>query len=329
MIAEHSGSFNESFGLVIPTYGRPQYAIEAARSALAQTRAFDQIVIVCDGPQPDTQSALADLDVEVIVIENSGVAAARNAGVAALRTTWAAFLDDDDLLHPEFLERVHQRLAPSAHIRALNVHFWVFGDPDHPLVDYAASDYDSAIRGIPIGATTRDLHYMQIRGRSFDLLLERMRGSMSGTVVDRSVLNAAGGFPVGLRCAEDWTMYINVARFEEWVTLSEPLVLFREHATGATITGGVANGLDTLRAICSFWQPTELPTPAHRPLTDYAPAYRFTLRWTLQVCREAGDRDAYREALRLAKGILPRVLDRLLARIPPAHWGRLRSRARR
>ncbi|MBU4466173.1 MAG: glycosyltransferase [Actinobacteria bacterium] len=319
----------ETFGLVVPTYQRPQYVIEAVRSALDQTIPFTQVVVVCDGAQQETEAALRELPVEVIVIDNAGVAAARNAGIAALSTDWACFLDDDDLLHPEYLERVQKRLGRSRHLRALNVHYWVFGGPGHPDVDYEADDYASAIAGIPDGDSPRDLTYMQIWGRSFDLLLERMRGSLSGSVVDRAVLAEAGGFPVGLRCAEDWTMYVNVARFHEWDTLTEPLVLFRKHPTGATLVGGVANGLDTLRAIRAFWEPSALPTPTHRALGAYAPAYRFVLRWALQICRDTGDRDSYREALQIARSILPRRRDRLIARIPPATWQRLRRGAGR
>jgi glycosyltransferase involved in cell wall biosynthesis len=321
------GTQRPTFGLVIPTYRRPSFARDAVRSALAQTRSFDRIIVVCDGPQADTQAALAEYDVTVITIDNAGVSAARNAGVAALTTDWVCFLDDDDLLLPSYLQTVELGLEEYPEVQAGNAAYWVMGDSPGPGVDFQATDYDSALRNLPPGEPERSLHYMFIYGRSFDLLLEHMRGSLSGTVVRRDVLLKAGGFDESLRCAEDWSMYVNVARLTEWGTHAGALVVFREHsAVSSTVHGGPRNGLDTLRAAASFWAPTTLPTPAHRDLREYRENYRFILRWTLDVCREAGDRASYREALSIARAILPRRWDRILSRVPHRTWEQWRTR---
>jgi hypothetical protein len=175
------------------------------------------------------------------------------------------------------------------------------------------------MKALPDGWPGRSFAYMKVHGRSFDLLLERMRGSLSGSVVRRTTLLEAGGFPESLRCAEDWTMYVNVSRLAEWRTIPVALVIFRDHRSGSsTLHGGAANGLDTLRAVASFWGPSTLPTPSHRPLEDYRSAYRYILRWTLDLCRREGDQLAYAEALRIARPILPYRRDRWLAMIPPA-----------
>ena len=319
-----------TFGLVIPTYNRPDFVRDAVMSAVNQTRPFDRIVVVCDGPQPRTAAALAGLSCEVVVAPRGGVSAARNAGIAALDTDWVCFLDDDDLLHPEYLATYTAGLEEFPDIRAANTYYFVMGNEPGPEVDFAATDYASALEALPHATTSRSFDYMHIHGESFARLLEHMRGSLTGSAVQRDILIEAGGFPTGLRCAEDWSMYVNVARLTEWGTNPSPLVVFREHdKASGTAHGGVRNGLDTLRAVASFWAPTTLPTPPHDTLHSYREHYRYILRWTLDVCRSQNDRAAFREALRIAKPVLPRWWDRTLSRIPTSAWEWARTSAKR
>ncbi|WP_022882134.1 glycosyltransferase family 2 protein [Gryllotalpicola ginsengisoli] len=315
----------ETFGLVIPTYRRAAYVREAVRSARRQTVPFDRIVVVCDGPQDEVEAVLAGTGVEVLVVPHGGVAAARNAGVAALDTDWVSFLDDDDLLHPDYLSRVRDFASAHPTEGALNAWYWVFGGHGDPDADFAAASYDECLAALPTAVSRRRFDYLEIHGRSFDLLLEKLRGSQSGAAVRRRVLEAAGGFPSGLRCAEDWTMYVNVARFTEWSVLRERLVLFRNHPATNTLTGGPRNGVDTLRAIAAFWAESRMPEPSHRPLRAYRADYRFTLRWTLDAARRARNPGAYREALVLARAVLPERRDRLAAMVPGGIWDATRA----
>ncbi len=316
-----------TFGLVVPTYNRPDFVRDAVASALGQTRPFDRIVVVCDGPQPETEALLRGLDCDVLVVERGGVSAARNAGIAALDTDWVCFLDDDDLLLPEFLASYEAGLRSFPDVEAVNAHYLVMSAHARTGIDLVAHDYATALDALPGVTTTRSFDYMHIHGESFDRLLEHMRGSLTGSAVKRDILLEAGGFPTHLRCAEDWTMYVNVARLTEWGTDPHPLVIFREHdKASGTGHGGVRNGLDTLRAVASFWAPSSLPTPPHGELHEYREDYRFILRWALDLCRREKDRASFREALRIAKPILPRWQDRALCRIPEPlwEWGRTR-----
>ncbi|HIJ63791.1 MAG TPA: glycosyltransferase family 2 protein [Rhodospirillaceae bacterium] len=94
---------------VIPTFNRPRLVVRAAASALAQSFAELEVLVVVDGPDQQTVAELerlADPRLRVLVLpRQSGPAAARNAGVQAARGEWIAFLDDDDLWLPEKLAR--------------------------------------------------------------------------------------------------------------------------------------------------------------------------------------------------------------------------------
>lgn len=94
---------------VIPTRGRPALVLSAVRSALRQTWRPLEVIVVIDGPDPDTAAHLATINdprLRVITLPgNSGGCAARNAGVEAAQGEWIAFLDDDDEWFPDKIER--------------------------------------------------------------------------------------------------------------------------------------------------------------------------------------------------------------------------------
>ncbi|WP_165307278.1 glycosyltransferase family 2 protein [Agromyces binzhouensis] len=303
-----------TFALVIPTHRRPDLVTQAVDSALRQTRPFDRVVVVPDGLDDPAIAVLRGRPVEVAPIEKAGVAAARNAGLSRVETDWVCFLDDDDLLDPGYLDRVEAEAATGT--LAMNTAYWSFAAVAGPGDEFSARTLDECLAAARTAEPRKDLSYLQIEGRSFDLLLERMRGSMSTTAVRRDVIVEAGGFPHGFVTAQDWVMYVNVARLTEWRSLPERLAYFRDDARSITRTGSPLKGLTALRAIRSFWQPSTLPTPPHRPLEAYSPYYRHVLEWALRACWRARDLRAYREALTIARDILPRRRDRVVAMLP-------------
>jgi glycosyltransferase involved in cell wall biosynthesis len=93
--------------VVIPTCARPSLVLRAVRSVLAQSVQHLEIVVVLDGADSATETALRTVEdhrirVEVLP-EPRGPAGARNAGVRAARAELIAFLDDDDEWHPDKL----------------------------------------------------------------------------------------------------------------------------------------------------------------------------------------------------------------------------------
>lgn len=94
---------------VIPTRGRPGLVQRAVDSALAQTLAEIEVIVVIDGWDEATRaalSAIADERLSVIALPvQVGGSEARNTGVRAARGEWIAFLDDDDEWLPQKLER--------------------------------------------------------------------------------------------------------------------------------------------------------------------------------------------------------------------------------
>jgi len=87
--------------VVIPTYNRAHSLGSAIDSALAQTHANLDIVVVDDGSSDDTGELVArrygaEPRVTYLRQENAGVSAARNAGLRLARGSYVALLDSDD-----------------------------------------------------------------------------------------------------------------------------------------------------------------------------------------------------------------------------------------
>ncbi len=72
---------------------------------LAQTLLPDEIIVVDDGSDDDTELVLASYASRVrrIHIRNSGDLVARNTGLKEARGRLVAFCDSDDLWRPDFL----------------------------------------------------------------------------------------------------------------------------------------------------------------------------------------------------------------------------------
>jgi len=101
--------------VVIPTHNRPHLADRAIDSALAQSVGNIDVILVDDGSEPPFRSEREDPRLVIVRCETpKGVCAARNVGLAEARGKWITFLDDDDELRPEMVERALQAADQSS-----------------------------------------------------------------------------------------------------------------------------------------------------------------------------------------------------------------------
>ena len=102
--------------VIVPVYKVEPYLRRCVDSILAQTFVDFELILVDDG-SPDNCGAMCDeyaqkdSRVRVIHQENGGLSAARNAGIdwvfAHSDSQWLTFVDSDDWVHPEYLERLY------------------------------------------------------------------------------------------------------------------------------------------------------------------------------------------------------------------------------
>jgi len=83
--------------VIITTYNRKAYALEAVKSVRKQNFADFELIIVDDGSTDSSRETLSSKADKYIYQKNSGVSAARNAGINASGGKLICFLDSDDL----------------------------------------------------------------------------------------------------------------------------------------------------------------------------------------------------------------------------------------
>jgi GT2 family glycosyltransferase len=91
--------------VVVPTFNRAKIVLVAIASALAQTYAPTEVVVVDDGSTDETEERIRhdygnDARVRYVRKENGGPASARNVGFAYANGEYVALLDSDDTWHP-------------------------------------------------------------------------------------------------------------------------------------------------------------------------------------------------------------------------------------
>lgn len=99
--------------ILIPAYNAEEWIAETIRSAIAQTWQRREIIIVDDGSRDGTAEVarrFASKEVVVVSKDNEGAAATRNHALRISQGDFIQWLDADDLLSPNKIERQLSRL---------------------------------------------------------------------------------------------------------------------------------------------------------------------------------------------------------------------------
>jgi len=91
--------------VVVPTHNRPQLLAEALASLVAQTFTNWEAIVVDDASTPPVPGDLGDARIRVVRVDpGRGGAAAKDRGIQDARCEVVAYLDDDDVYAPTYLE---------------------------------------------------------------------------------------------------------------------------------------------------------------------------------------------------------------------------------
>ena len=101
---------NSLISIIMPSYNTAKYISESINSVLAQTYTEWELIIVDDCSTDNTDEVIANFlkDERIKYLKNeknSGAAISRNKALREAKGKYVAFLDSDDLWHPEKLER--------------------------------------------------------------------------------------------------------------------------------------------------------------------------------------------------------------------------------
>ncbi|MBO4732892.1 MAG: glycosyltransferase family 2 protein [Clostridia bacterium] len=105
------------FSIVMPVYGTQQHIKKAVESVLAQTERNFELLLI-DDASPDScplicdEYAKAHNNIKVIHhSENKGLSATRNTGISAAKGKYITFMDSDDYIDCNLLEKVKASLS--------------------------------------------------------------------------------------------------------------------------------------------------------------------------------------------------------------------------
>ncbi len=105
---------NELISVIVPVYNVAKYLPRCIESILRQTYPHFELILVDDG-SPDKSGKICDkyaqkdARIRVIHKENGGVSSARNAGLDVAQGEYISFIDSDDWVREDYLEKL---LAP-------------------------------------------------------------------------------------------------------------------------------------------------------------------------------------------------------------------------
>jgi glycosyltransferase involved in cell wall biosynthesis len=202
--------------VIIPCYNYARFLQDAVGSVLRQTFQDFEIIIVNDGSPDNTAEVAEDIvrnnpghEIRLVNQVNMGVSAARNAGISAARGEYILPLDADDMLMPDFLDK----LVP-----------YLENNPDLDLV-YSWSKSCGIRDDIE---ETYDFTCVN---------LIRNMGPSCSALFRKSAWAKAGGYnPVMRDGYEDWDfscrLYEDGGRGE---VVKQPLLLYRKHGISRNI----------------------------------------------------------------------------------------------
>lgn len=197
--------------VVIPAYNHAAVIPLTLDSVFAQDFHDYEVIVVNDGSPDDTAAVLAPQvasgHIRYLEQSNRGQAVARNRGIAAARGKYIALLDDDDLWPPEKL---------SWQVAALEAH------PAAELVVGQAELID--MNGHHTGMEPL------AEAITFESLFEASHLLSPGqTLIRRTALRSVGGFDPAIRGAEDWDLWIRLARRAPFLVNRRTALRYRRH----------------------------------------------------------------------------------------------------
>lgn len=178
--------------IVVNTYNYGRYLPTAVASAVGQTRR-PRVLIMDDASTDATEAVVRSLVEQYPTLEchrsaqRRGIAATRNDAARRVGTDWIVYLDADDWLDLQFIERGEQWLDRHANLDVLTTDMTIVRDGRRPFVSRAR---------VP---------------DSWHRLTRRNTVVQTG-FIRRSMILALGGYDGALEPYEDWDFWIRALK---------------------------------------------------------------------------------------------------------------------
>ena len=204
--------------IIIPVYNCEKYLEACVASVLRQSYQNFELILI-DGGGTDSSGAMCDVlaqtdrRIRVLHKSNEGVSIARNKGIAMANGKWLCFIDSDDIIADDYLEKLYSLSvsSPTAELLICNIIDVYDNKPSSkrqiatPLTGNFRKDYES-LHSLLIGPVVKLYH--------------------KDIIVENNI-----GFPSGISCGEDELFNFQYYSYvEHYAFLDEGLYLYYHRA---------------------------------------------------------------------------------------------------
>jgi glycosyltransferase involved in cell wall biosynthesis len=265
--------------IIIPVYNGSNYLREAIDSALAQTYANCEVIVVNDGSADDTESICLSYgsDIRYYSKENGGVATALNLAIEKMRGEYFSWLSHDDVYYPRKVE---------AQIEALK--------RDGDMRKVVLGDYDSLNQNT--GRKTPSILSKMDDERLFtDSVYPVIRGLIGGCalLIHRSHFERVGVFDTKMRYVQDYDLWFRILHKQKSLYVNELMYTVRSHDK----QDGRTKALQFHKEEISLWKGYEGRLTDKEMSEIYGSKFFFLLEMWLRILLYGCDDDDLREKL--------------------------------
>jgi glycosyltransferase involved in cell wall biosynthesis len=204
--------------VVIPAYNASRHICDAVQTALDQTYADIEVIVVDDGSKDGSGDLVRSRFPQVTCVTkpNGGASSARNLGCQMATGEFIAFLDSDDEWHPEKIEAqvALMRAYPKADLCRTTLQ-------ETPVRGHASLPRDAA--GLP----THTQYTRFVEGFNHPFF------ATSTVMVRKAACDRAGGFDPQLNVAEDIDFFLRVMAKAPLVPCVSGVATFKRPVKGS------------------------------------------------------------------------------------------------
>jgi hypothetical protein len=218
--------------VVVPVFNGAAHLGATLAAIRAQAVAL-QLIVVDDGSSDGSADIASAHGASGLLLHQprAGVCAARNRGLAAARAPFVAFVDQDDIWHPQHLQRHLACFAAKPDLGAVvgRYQHWYpgRGDPVDPAACWPAPAHGEAVdNSDPSSPPRLDPDFS---GWVYHQFLRDCWALTSATTLCTALVRDAGGFDESLPFGEDWDLWLRLSRVAPMARIAWPPVLYRQH----------------------------------------------------------------------------------------------------
>lgn len=217
--------------IVIPTYNRANLLAEALETVIAQSFTDFEAVVVDDGSVDNTQDILKkfvtrDSRIRFLRQENCGVAKAKNRAISEPGNyRYVAFLDSDDLWHPQHLENSVEVLMRQPEVALVFSRIESINIGGH-LTQEIAQARDSRMNKLLRRGSLSTIAgvYLLDPGTCFHALLRsEFAVHPSTTVIRREAVSRSEWFNPSLVILEDVELFLHIASRDRFFAFADSI----------------------------------------------------------------------------------------------------------